>query len=201
MGAGPETMTGPAQPNPGGAGPVEVVESRQARLHRPLDLIRLTARVGILLVLAGLAVVAGGTRAGAAEDLARLLAHLPDALGSVLRVVSVFAALAAPLAMIAREILHGYRRRLIASVLTGLLAIGIVEALNRLLSEFPSSELYVALTRVPGGGTPPPLDAYLTALFAFAAVLGIGDVPGWRRLLPGVTAVLEADAASPPRGQ
>ena len=182
-------MDGPALPNPGGAGPVVVVESRPARLHRPLDLIRLTARVGILVVLAGLAVVASATRAGAAADVARLLAHVPDALGSILRLASVFAALAAPLAMIAREIAHGYRRRLIASVLTGLLAIGIVEGLNRLLSAYPSSALYVALTRVPGGGTPPPLDAYLTALFAFAAVLGIGDIPGWRRLLPAVTAV------------
>jgi len=181
-------MTGPAPPPPGGAGLV-VVESRQARVHRPLDLIRLTARAGILLLLAGLAVVAHDARAGAAADLARLLDHVPDAVVSALRVVSAFAALAAPLAMIVREILVGYRRRLIAAVLTGLFGIAIAEGIDRVLSAFPSSALFKALTHVPGGATPRPLDAYLIALFAFAAVLAVGDTPGWRRLLPAVTTV------------
>jgi uncharacterized membrane protein YbhN (UPF0104 family) len=188
-------MTGPAQPPQSGAG-VEVVESRQTRLHRPLDLIRLTARVGILLVLAGLAVVARDASSGAGSDLARLVAHVPTGLGAVLRLVSAFGALAAPLAMIGREIVRGYRRRLIAAVLTGLLAIGIAEGVDRVLSAFPSSALYMAMTRVAGGATTRPLDTYLTALFAFAAVLGIGDTPGWRRLLPAVTAVYVISAFS-----
>ena len=44
MDVGTEPMTGPVLPPAGSAVPVEVVESRQTRLHRPLDLIRLTAR-------------------------------------------------------------------------------------------------------------------------------------------------------------
>lgn len=188
MDVGAGTRTGPAPPPTGGAGLV-VVESRQARLHRPLDLIRLAARAGILLLLAGLAVVARDARAGVASDLARLLGHLPGAVVAVLRVVSAFGALAAPLAMIGREIARGYRRRLIAAVLTGLLAIGVAEGIDRVLSAFPTSSLYEALTHVPGGAASRPLDAYLTALFAFAAVLGTGDTPGWRRLLPAVTTV------------
>jgi uncharacterized membrane protein YbhN (UPF0104 family) len=188
MDVGTETMTGPAQPSQGSAGLV-IVETRQARLHRPLDLIRLTARALILVLLAGLAIVARETSEGASADLARLLDHVPTAVVAVLRVASAFGALAAPLAMIAREIVRGYRLRLIEAVLTGLLAVGIVEGINRLLSAFPASSLYLALTRVPGGTSAQPLDTYLTALFAFAAVLGIGDTPGWRRLLPAVTAV------------
>src|SRR3954454_17542814 len=124
MDAGTGTMTGPAHPPPGGP-EVDVVESRPARVHHPLDLIRLTTRVGVLLLLTGLAVVARDTSAGLSSDLARLLGHLPAAFGSALRLVSAFLALAVPLAMIVREIVWGYRRRLIAAVLTGLLAIGI----------------------------------------------------------------------------
>ena len=193
MDAGTGTTTGPAQPPPG-AGAVEIVESRPARVHRPLDLIRLTVRVGILLLLTGLTVVARDTSAGLSSDLARLLGHLPAGLGTALRLVSAFAALAVPLAMIVREIVWGYRRRLIAAVLTGLLAIGIVEGIDRLLSAFPASTLYAALTRVPGGATSQPLDTYLTALFAFAAVLGVGSAPRWRRLLTAVTAVYVVSA-------
>jgi uncharacterized membrane protein YbhN (UPF0104 family) len=182
------TMTGPAQPPPGVAD-VEVVETRPARLHRPLDLIRLTARVAILLLLTGLAVVARDTSAGISSDLARLLGHVPAAVGSALRVVSAFGALAAPLAMIVREIARGYWRRLVAAVLTGLLAIGIVEAVDRILAAFPSSTLHVVLTRGADGTTTQPLDTYLTALFAFAAVLDVGDDARWRRLLPAFTTV------------
>jgi len=188
MDAGTGTTTGPAPPPRGGAG-VVVVESRPARVHRPLDLIRLTARVGILLLLTGLAVVARDTSNGASSDLARLLGHVPDGVVSALRLVSAFAALVLPLAMIVRELVWGYRRRLIAAVLAGLLAIGIVEGIDGVLSAFPSSTLYAALTHVPGGATSRPLDTYLTALFAFAAVLGVGSVAPWRRLLTAVTAV------------
>ena len=171
-----------------------MVESRPARVHRPLDLIRLTARAGILLLLTGLVVVARDTSSGLSSDLARLLGHLPDAIGSALRLVSAFAALAVPLAMIVREVVWGYRRRLIAAVLTGLLAIGIAEGIDRVLSTIPSSTLYAALTSVPGGATSQPLDTYLTALFAFAAVLGAGSAPRWRRLLTAVTAVYVVSA-------
>src|SRR3954471_343239 len=193
MDAGTGTMTGPAHPPPGGP-EVDVVESRPARVHRPLDLIRLTARVGVLLLLTGLVVVARDTSAGLSSDLARLLGHVPAAFGSALRLVSAFLALAVPLAMIVREAVWGYRRRLIAAVLTGLLAIGIAEAIDRVVSAFPSSTLYAALTSVPGGATSEPLDTYLTALYAFAAVLGLGSSPRWRRLLTAVTAVYVVSA-------
>src|SRR3954451_24302091 len=135
MDAGTGTTTGPAQPPPGAAG-VDVVESRPGRVHHPLDLIRLTARRDVLLLLTGLAVVSRDTSAGLSSDLARLLGHVPAALGSVLRLVSAFLALAVPLAMIVREIVWGYRRRLIAAVLTGLLAIGIAEGIHRVVSAF-----------------------------------------------------------------
>jgi uncharacterized membrane protein YbhN (UPF0104 family) len=181
-------MTGTAVPPPRSP-QVEVVESWPARIHRPLDLIRLIALVVVLLLLTGLAVVGRETSRGASADLARLLGHLPALFGDALRFVSALGALAIPLALIVREIVRGYRRRLIEAVLTGLLAMGVAEGLGRVVTAFPSSALHAALTRLPGGATARPLDAYLAALFAFAAVVGVVDEKLWRRLLGAVTAV------------
>jgi uncharacterized membrane protein YbhN (UPF0104 family) len=181
-------MTRPTAP-PTAPPHVEVVETWPSRIHRPLDLVRLTALVAVLLVLAGLALVGRDTSRGANADLARLLGDLPAVFGQLLRLVSAFGALAVPLALMVREVLRGYRLRLIEAVLTGLLAIGVAEGIDRLLAAFPTSALYGALTRVAGGAAARPLDTYLTALFAFAAVVAVADDRLWRRLLAAVTAV------------
>ncbi|HEY0538650.1 MAG TPA: hypothetical protein VGD53_09775, partial [Actinoallomurus sp.] len=186
-------MTGTAAPPPRSS-EVEVVESWPARIHRPLDLVRLLALVVVLLLLTGLVVVARETSRGAGADLARLFGHLPSLVGQGLRLVSAFSALAFPLALIAREIVRGYRRRLIEAVLTGLLAMGVAEGVDRVVTALPSSALYAALTGLPSGATAAPLDAYLTALFAFAAVVGVGDDKLWRRLLEAVAAVYVVSA-------
>jgi uncharacterized membrane protein YbhN (UPF0104 family) len=168
---------------------VDVVESRPARVRRPLDLVRLTGLVVVVVLLAGLAVVGRDTSRGAAGDLARLLGHLPAVFEQGLRLASAFGGLALPLALMVREVVRGHRRRLIEAVFTGLLGIGVAEGINRILAHFPSSGLYAALTDRPGGATIRPLDAYLTALFAFAAVVGVSHERSWRRLLGAVTAM------------
>src|SRR3954471_4586893 len=167
----------------------DVVETWPPRVHRRLDLIRLGALVVGLLLLTGLAVLARDTSRGASSDLARLLGHVPAVFGKALRLLSTVAALAVPLALIVREAVRGYRRRLVEAVLTGLLAIGVAEAVDRALASFPSSALYAALTQTPGGSTEQALDTYLTALFAFSAVIGVVELPRWRGLLRAVTAV------------
>jgi uncharacterized membrane protein YbhN (UPF0104 family) len=181
-------MSEPAAP-PLGSPHIEVVESWPARIHRPLDLIRLAALVVVLLLLTGLAVVGRDTSSGANADLARLLSHVPAVFGNALRLVSAFVALAVPLALIVREVVRGYHRRLIEALLTGMLAIGVAEAINWAIASFPSSGLYTALTQLAGGTAAEPLDTYLTALFAFAAVVGVADERLSRRLLLAVTAV------------
>jgi uncharacterized membrane protein YbhN (UPF0104 family)/tRNA A-37 threonylcarbamoyl transferase component Bud32 len=181
-------VTGTAAPPPRSP-QVDVVESWPARIHRPLDLFRLLALVVVLLLLTGLAVVARETSRGASADLARLLGDLPSFFAHALRLVSAFGALAVPLALIVREIVRGNRRRLIEAVVTGLLAMGVAQGVDRAVAAFPSSALYAALTRLPGGATPQPMDTYLTALFAFAAVVGVAHERLWRRLLGAVTAV------------
>jgi len=183
-------MTGTTAPPPGSPhAAVEVVESWPARIHRPLDLVRLLVLLGVLLLLTALALVGRDTSRGAAADLARLLHHVPRVFDQLLRLVSAFGALAVPLALMVREVVRGYGRRLIEAVLTGLLAIGVAEGIDRIVEAFPASSLYTALAHLPGGATARPLDTYLTALFAFAAVIGVADDRLWRRLLEAVTTV------------
>jgi uncharacterized membrane protein YbhN (UPF0104 family) len=186
-------MTGPTAP-PAAPARVEVVETWPARVHRPLDLVRLTTLVVVLLLLIGLALVGRSTSRGVNADAARLLGHLPSFLAHALRLVSTFAALAVPLALIVREAVRGYTRRLIEAVLTGLLAIAVAEGIDRLVAAYPTSTLTEAMTRLPHGATAQPLDTYLTALFAFAAVIGVADERPWRRLVGAATALYVVSA-------
>ena len=136
-------LTAPSQ----GAEGAEVVESWSRRVHRPLDLIRLSALLLCLLLITGLAVVGRDTSRGASADLARLLDHVPAVFDQLLRLVSAFGALAVPLALIVREVLRDHRSRLIEAVLTGFLAIGVAEGIDRIVAAFPSSGLYGVLTK------------------------------------------------------
>ena len=181
-------MSGSEAP-PAAARRAVVVESWPARIHRPLDLFRLTGLVLGLLLLAGLAVVFRDTSRGANADLARLLQDVPGVFVGIVRLGAAFAALALPLAFMAREIVRGHARRLIEAVVTGLLALGVAEGVDWVVASLPSSVLYEALIRVGDGAAARPLDTYLTALFAFAAVVGVVDEPLWRRLLVVATAV------------
>jgi len=181
-------MTRSAAPTPG-ASHVEVVEFWPARIRRPLDLIRLAALVAVLLLLVGLTVVGRDTDRGVNEDLARLVGHVPALIDRALRLVSAFGALAVPLALMAREVLRGNRRRLIEALLTGFLAIGIAEGTDLLLTAFPSTALHEALVSPAAGPVVRPLDTYLTALFAFATVIGAAEERPWRSVLAAVTAV------------
>lgn len=169
--------------------PVEVIESWPPRVHRPLDLIRLAVLVAVLLLLIALAVVGRDTSRAVNADLARLLGDVPTVFVRLFRLLSAFGALALPLALMVREIVRGYTRRLIEALLTGVLAIGIAVGLDRVIEAFPSSTLFEALTHLPGGVAARPLDAYLTALFAFSAVVGVADEPVWRRSLIAVSGV------------
>ena len=188
-------MTGSAAPA-SGSSHLEVVESWPARIRRPLDLLRLVGLVAGLLVLIAVGVVARDTGRGADADIARLVGHVPALVRSALGLVSAFGALAFPVALMVREVVRGNRRGLLEALLTGFLAIGIAQGLNRVLTAFPSTALYGALTAPSDAPAARPLDTYLTALFAFATVVGVAEDRPWRRLLGGVTAVYVLSAVA-----
>jgi glycosyltransferase 2 family protein len=166
---------------------VEIVDETPARIRRPWDLVRLAALVLTGLLLIGLGLIASDTFRGVNDDLVRLLADVPPLLVRTLRTLAAFGALAVPPAFMAREIVRGQTRRLIEALITGMIAIAVVEVLNRLIVAFASGALEAALIRPGADASVKPLDTYLAALLAFVAVVGVAQDPRWRALLVAVT--------------
>ncbi|HTZ44263.1 MAG TPA: lysylphosphatidylglycerol synthase transmembrane domain-containing protein [Jatrophihabitans sp.] len=166
-----------------------IVDSPAARIRRPIDLVRLAGLLLLALLLVGVAVVAHDTTQGANADLARLLGRVPRVFVRAFSLLASFGALAVPIAFMARELVRGQTRRLIEALLTGLLAIGVVELADRIVERYPTSQLHESLTRVGAQGSVRPFDTYLAALLAFVAVAGVASEPLWSGLLVAVTAV------------
>lgn len=171
------------------AHPVEIVDVRDGRVRRQIDLVRLIVLLVIGLLLVGIAVIARDATRGANDDLARLLGDVPRVFIRAFSLLTSFGALAVPIAFMVREIVRGQTRRLLEALLTGLVAIGVIEVLDRLVSAYPGSQLYESLTRVGANGSVRPFDTYLAALLAFVAVTGAVTEPLWSSLVVAVTAL------------
>ncbi|MEO6501549.1 MAG: lysylphosphatidylglycerol synthase transmembrane domain-containing protein [Jatrophihabitantaceae bacterium] len=183
-------QTQPVQAESGRPPPaVEIIDVTPARVRRPLDLVRLTGLVLAAVLLTGLGLIASDTGRGVNDDLVRLLADLPPVLVRALRTLAAFGALALTLAFMVREIVRSHTRRLIEALLTGMIAIAVVQVLDRLIDAFASEALQSALIRPGVGDTVRPLDTYLAALLAFVAVVGVAHDPRWRSWLIAVTAL------------
>ncbi|HJQ00800.1 MAG TPA: lysylphosphatidylglycerol synthase transmembrane domain-containing protein [Jatrophihabitans sp.] len=168
---------------------VRIVDTPSGRVRQSLDLVRLVALLLAGLLLLGIGIVARETSRGLNDDLARLLGEVPHVFIRGFSLLASFGALAVPLAFMAREIVRSQTRRLIEALLTGLVAIAVVEGLDRLVGHYPASRAYEALTRVGAGGTIRPFDTYLVALLAFVAVTGVALEPLWSGLLVAVTSL------------
>jgi uncharacterized membrane protein YbhN (UPF0104 family) len=169
-----------------------VVDVAPVRIRLPVDLLRLAVLVLVLLVLAGLGTVASDTVRGAGLDLARLVGRTPDAVIRLFGVLGAVSAVAVPLGLMVAEIARGHTRRLVEALLTGLATIGLIEALDQLLAEFPASALYGGLTGAGAGQAVRPLDAYLAALLALVTVIGLPGDPRGRRSMVAMTALYVA---------
>jgi uncharacterized membrane protein YbhN (UPF0104 family) len=166
-----------------------IVDWQDRRVRRPIDLVRLAGLLLLGLLLLGIAIVGRNTTQGANADLARLLGRVPHVLIRTFSWLTSFGALAVPIAFMVRELVRGQTRRLIEALLTGGLAIGVIEFADWLVARYPHSVLHEALTRVGAHGSVRPFDTYLVALLAFAAVARLVSEPLWSGLLVGVTAV------------
>ncbi len=174
--------------------PVEIIDAEPTRVRRSLDLVRLGSLAIILALLAGVGTVASDAARGANDDLARLLSEIPHVFVRTFSLVGNFGALAVPLAFMAREIVRGQTRRLIEALLTGVITIGIIEGLDKIVAALPRSALHSALAHVGTNSSVRPLDAYLAALFAFVAVIGVSGDPVWRAALLALTALYVVSA-------
>jgi glycosyltransferase 2 family protein len=159
---------------------IEVVDVEPRRVRHPLDLLRVVGLLLVLAFIAGLGTIARDTVQGANSDVTRILGEVPRVLIHALSLVGAFGALALPITLVGRELLRSHLRRLVEGLLTGVLAIGVIDALDVAISAASNSSLHRALTIVGHGAAARPLDAYLAALFAFAVVIGIGAEPRWR---------------------
>ena len=185
LGAGTAAASADAgRPVPGGD--VEIADVTPARLRRPWDLVRLAGLLLAGVLLTGLGLVASDTTQGINADLVRLLAEVPPLLVRVLRTLAAFAALAVPLAFMAREIVRGQTRRLVEALATGMVAIGVVQVLNLLIESLAAGALQAALIRPGAEASVRPLDTYLAALLAFVAVVGVAQDPSWRGVLVAI---------------
>src|SRR3954451_20315316 len=175
-------------------GPVEVVDVEARRVRRPLDLVRVVGLTLVLGLIAAFGTVARDTVAGANSDVNRLFDEVPHLLFRALSLVGTVGALALPVALAVRELARAHLRRLIEGLLTGLVAIGVIGALNVAISAVSKSSLHHALTTVGTSSAARPLDAYLAALFALAVVVGIGGEPTWRAIFWAVTGIYMVSA-------
>lgn len=168
------------EPRPPASATVEVVDTVPARVRRTMDLFRLAGLLLVLFAIAGLGTVASDTARAANSDLTRLLNQIPHLFIRALSLLGSLGVVALPIALVIREILRGQSRRLLEGLLTGVLAIGIVGGLDVAISARSSSALHGSLTTVAAGTTARPLDAYLAALVALCAVVGVAAEPVWR---------------------
>jgi uncharacterized membrane protein YbhN (UPF0104 family) len=151
--------------------PVLVEDHREHRIRRPADLLRCIACLILIVVVAGLGVVASATAKGLETNLVEASESVPHALLDTLRPLALFALLLLSVALAIRQIVRRQLRALAEAVATGILTGAVVEATNYLLRQHAAGRLSDAITM---SLHVPAIDGYLAALVAYAAVLGLG---------------------------
>jgi uncharacterized membrane protein YbhN (UPF0104 family) len=166
--------------SPGPDAVLEVIDSPPGRVRRQLDLVRLAGLLVLIFLVGLIGTVANGTTRGANDDVTRLLGEIPSFLIRALSLLGTFGALSLPVALVVREIVRAQPRRLIEGLLTGLLALGVVSAIDVAVTADSSRALHAALTQVGTSTDVRPLDSYLAAIFALVLIIGITGDAAWR---------------------
>jgi len=165
------------------------VEDRlERRIRKPVDLMRciLSCIEIVALALAGLA--ASATTAAVQADIVGATRQVPAALLQVARPLALIALYILPAALAVQLLARRQFRRLAESIATGVLAAGVTEIVNVLLSREPASRLYDAITMARPGTSQvashiPVLDPALAGLVAYATMVGLVGRPAWRNAL------------------
>src|SRR6185312_4246240 len=111
--------------------------------------------------------------------------QVPASLLQVARPLALIALYILPAALAVQLLARRQFRRLAESVATGILAAGVTQIVNVLLSREPASRLYDAITMARPGTSQvvsyvPALDPALAGLVAYASMVGR---PAWRNAL------------------
>ena len=131
---------------------------------------------------------ASATTAAVQADIVGATRQVPASLLQVARPLALIALYILPAALAVQLLARRQFRRLAESVATGVLAAGVTQIVNVLLSREPASRLYDAITMARPGTSQvashiPALDPALAGLVAYATMVGLVGRPAWRNAL------------------
>ena len=166
---------------------IEVEDRLERRIRKPVDLLRCTLSCIEIVALALAGVAASATTAAVQADIVGATRQVPASLLQVGRPLALIALFILPAALAVQLLARRQFRRLAESVATGILAAGVTQIVNVLLSREPASRLYDAITMARPGTSQvasyvPALDPALAGLVAYATMVGLVGRP-WRNAL------------------
>ncbi|GAB7031170.1 flippase-like domain-containing protein [Streptomyces sp. NPDC021749] len=158
-----------------------------ARVHRPVDLLRLLlGMAGIALVL-GLATFAHGTTAGLARDIGSGARATPPLLINLAGLTASVAVLIVPVAFAVERLVKRDGLRIADGVLAAVLAHGVSLATDLWVAESAPASIRVALTQpLANGSLSAPVHSYLAPVIAYMTAVGMSRRPRWRVAMWGV---------------
>jgi uncharacterized protein (TIRG00374 family) len=167
---------------------IEVEDRLERRIRKPVDLLRCTLSCIEIVALALAGVAASATTAAVQADIAGATRQVPASLLQVARPLALIALYILPAALAVQLLARRQFRRLAESVATGILAAGVTQIINVLLTREPASRLYDAITMARPGTSQvashiPALDPALAGLVAYATMVGLVGRPAWRNAL------------------
>ncbi|HMH36610.1 MAG TPA: flippase-like domain-containing protein [Streptosporangiaceae bacterium] len=167
---------------------IEVEDRLERRIRKPVDLLRCTLSCIEIVALALAGVAASATTAAVQADIVGATRQIPASLLQVARPLALIALYILPAALAVQLLARRQFRRLAESVATGVLAAGVTQIVNVLLSREPASRLYDAITMARPGTSQvasyvPALDPALAGLVAYATMVGLVGRPAWRNAL------------------
>ena len=167
---------------------IEVEDRLERRIRKPVDLLRCTLSCIEIVALALAGLAASATTAAVQADIVGATRQVPASLLQVARPLALIALFILPAALAVQLLARRQFRRLAESVATGVLAAGVTQIVNVLLSREPASRLYDAITMARPGTSQvasyvPALDPALAGLVAYATMVGLVGRPAWRNAL------------------
>ncbi|MEU4093835.1 lysylphosphatidylglycerol synthase domain-containing protein [Streptomyces sp. NPDC026673] len=152
-----------------------------ARVHRPVDLMRLLfglLGIAIVLMIAGFA---HATTSGVEQDIAEGATHAPEPLITIAGLLATVAVLIVPVAFAVERLIKRDGLRIADGVLAAVLAHGVSLATDLWVSDAAPVAIRDALTRdAPGGGITDPVHGYLAPVIAYMTAVGMARRPRWR---------------------
>ena len=157
-----------------------------ARVHRPLDLMRLLLGVLAIGVLLAIAAFAHGTTSGLEQDINKGTGQAPDLLTKVAGLASSIAVLLVPVAFAVERLVKRDGLRIADGVLAAVLAHGVTLATDLWVARAAPDSVQKALTQPSPGDVhalTDPVHGYLAPVIAYMTAVGMARRPRWRVVL------------------